>query len=142
MVRPTVLHICALLSVLLAVPGCRTAAPAASESALRATPRKAISTRTADVLGAAEIGSAPLGVENAYDAVMRFRPNLLRPRPVADGTRQPPTVFLDNARQGGPEVLRSIPVGAIYEIRYYTAMAAWRFGPNFPGGVISVETRR
>lgn len=142
MVRPTVLHICALLSVLLAVPGCRTAGLAGSESALRATPRKAISTRTADVLGAAEIGSDPLGVENAHDAIMRFRPNLLTTRPVADGTRQPPTVFLDNARQGGPEMLRFIPVGAIYEIRYYTATAALRFGPNFPGGVISVETRR
>lgn len=100
--------------------------------------------RGSDALGSGEIGSAR--VDNAYEAVMRLRPEFLRPRGAAaatDADGGAPVVYVDDVKQGGPEMLRTIPVAAIAEIRYLSAMAASdRFGPLHPGGVIAVRTRR
>lgn len=130
----------ALLVVLLA--GCRTAQPAGSAALRTTTPLT--TARSSDALDCAEIRSAR--VDNAYEAVMRFRPEFLRPRgavSVADPSGGAPMVYVDNVRQGGPDMLRTIPTGAIVDIRYLSATTASdRFGPLYPGGVIVVRTRR
>jgi len=130
----------ALLVVLLA--GCRTAQPTSSAALHVETPLT--TARSSDALDCAEIRSAR--VDNAYEAVMRFRPEFLRPRGAhvpGDPSGAAPMVYVDNVRQGGPDMLRTIPAGAIVDIRYLSATTASdRFGPMHPGGVIVVRTRR
>ena len=80
------------------------------------------------------------------EAIMRFRPEFLRGR-AAPGLSDPagasPTVYLNGVRQGGADMLRTIPVGAVLEIRYLTpAVGSEQFGRYHNGGVISVRTRR
>ena len=131
------------LGVLVVVPGCRAAHPPSGSPLRHSTSRPPALKKTLDVLGSVEIQSDPGGVVNAYDAVTRFRPDFLRSRPGTGGVPQLPVVYLDFARLGGPDVLRSIPVHAILEIRYFTPITAnsW-FGPYNPGGVIAVSTQR
>ena len=131
------------VGVLVVVAGCRTAAPSASVPERGRSSRPTPALKTLDVLGCDEIRSAPRGIENAYDAVTRLRPDFLRSRPGTDGVPKLPVVYVDFARMGGPDALRSISVSAILEIRYFTPTAAdLRFGPNNPGGVIVVSTPR
>jgi hypothetical protein len=98
-----------------------------------------------NILGFAELRTANLN--NALEAVARLRPEFLRTHgapSAVDPNRGLPTVFLDGVRQGGLDALRSIPVGAVYEIRYLSASAAAadQYGPFYHGGVIAVRTRR
>ena len=141
--------LCATLSrirfvvpVLVLLVACRTVRP--ERAALRYTRAEPSSSRGSDALECGEIRSA--GVADAYEAVMRFRPEFLRPRgglAATDPSGTAPMVYVDGVRQGGPEMLRTIPVAAIAEIRYLSATAASdRFGPLYPGGVIAVRTRR
>jgi len=129
------------VGVLAVVAGCRTAAPSPGVPEHRhSTPPPPTLKRKLDVLGCDEIRSTPGGIENAYDAVMRFRPDFLRAR---GGVPQLPVVYVDFARMGGPDVLRTIPLTAILEIRYFAPTDGdLRFGPNNPGGVILVSTPR
>ena len=131
------------VGVLVVVAGCRTAAPSASESQRRHSTRPAPALKTLDVLGCDEIRSAPRGIDNAYDAVTRLRPDFLRSHPGTDGVSQHPVIYVDFARMGGSDALRSIPVSTILEIRYFSPITAglW-FGPNNPAGVIAVSTPR
>jgi len=94
---------------------------------------------SADRLEYAEIGSAR--VANAYEAVTRLRPQFLRRRSTTgDGQ---PVIYLDGVRQGGAEMLRSIPANVVYEIRYLTATAASaEFGRMHSAGAISVRSNR
>ena len=135
--------ICAFVTVLL-VPGCRTGGPADART-IRATSQPEPTPRTsADVLGYVEMQSAP--VNNAHEAVVRFRPEFLKrraDRSIGDPTESAPVVYLDGVRQGGTEMLNSIPVGSIVEIRYLTSIAASaQLGRYHPAGVIAVRTRR
>ena len=131
-----------VIPALVALGACRTARPVRTASMYAISPLS--SGRGSDALGCGEIGSAR--VDNAYEAVIRFRPEFLRPRGAAAATEADggaPVVYVDDVRQGGPEMLRTIPVAAIVEIRYLSATAASdRFGPLYPGGVIAVRTRR
>ena len=143
MSRASLLRICGFVVVLVLVPGCHTGARSIARpghsfaASVEAPPQSA-----SDVLGFAEIDSARIRVDNAYDAVRRFRPHFLQSRPIANSTRPVPAVFIDGARQDDPEALRSIPVNAILEIRHYSATAAaQRFGPGYPGGIIVVRRR-
>jgi hypothetical protein len=121
---------------------CRSAQPVRSGSISRVSPLT--SGRGSDALGCEEILSARVG--DAYEAVIRFRPEFLRPRGGPAGGNPngtAPMIYVDDVRQGGPEMLRTIPVAAIVEVRYLSATAASdRFGPLYPGGVIAVRTRR
>ena len=138
----TLSRTCLVVTAVVLAAACRTMQPAGSRSMSQASALS--SGRGSDALGCPEILS--VRVDNAYDAVMRFRPEFLRPRggpAAADLNGAAPMVYVDDVRQGGPEMLRTIPVGAIVEIRYLSATAASdRFGPLYPGGVIAVRTRR
>ena len=85
-------------------------------------------------------------MDNAYEAVVRFRPEFLRGRAapgLADPAGAVAVVYLNGVRQGAPDLLRTIPARVIVEIRYLTpAVASEQFGPYHTGGVISVRTRR
>ena len=76
---------------------------------------------------------------------MRFRPEFLRRRSDAaatDPTGGLPVVYMNGTRQGGTDVLRTIPAAVVVEIRYLSPTAAsHEFGPFYPGGVIAVRTR-
>ena len=127
-----------ILAVLVLVPGCRSALS-------RGAIDPGASTRSSsDVLAASEIQSER--VNDALDAVLRFRPQFLKGRQapgLADPSGAAPVVYLNGVRQGGAEMLRTIPVGAILEIRYLTpVVGSEQFGRFHNGGVISVRTRR
>ena len=139
MLRANVLRTVVLLVVPIAVAGCH-----ASTSQFRVSDTPRNTHARSDVLGSAELGSVNL--DNALEAVLRFRPEFLRshgsPASV-DPNAGMPTVYLNGVRQGGPDALRSIPVAAVREIRYLSASsAADQYGPYYAGGVIAVRTRR
>jgi len=125
------------VGVLVVVAGCRTASvPQRRHS----TPPPAAPEKTLDVLRSVEIQSDPVGIDNAYDAVIRLRPHFLRS---GLGVPEPPVVYLNDMRQGGPDQLGSIPVSVILEIRYFTPINAdLQFHTYNPGGAIAVITHR
>ena len=87
------------------------------------------------------------GTRNALDALRRLRPELLTRRNDAVATVDPyrgyAVVYLNGVLQGGLDVLETIPVAAITEIRYVSSTAgADRFGKRHPGGIIAVATRK
>ena len=140
---PLLGRICLFLAAPVLVPGCRSAhqtslVPFAGPSASAAT------SRSSDVIDRVEIES--VRVNNAHEAVVRLRPEFLRRRgasAASDPNGGLATVYLDGVRQGGPDMLFSIPAGAILEIRYVTAIAAGgALGPFHRGGVIWVRTKR
>jgi hypothetical protein len=83
---------------------------------------------------------------SAYDTIERLRPEWLRSRGAASVTR--PTsewamVYVDGARIGGLDALRSVRTMDVREIRYLTGTEATnQFGTGVPGGVIHVITNR
>jgi hypothetical protein len=94
------------------------------------------------VLGRAEIQTAR--VNDAYEAVVRFRPDFLTRRSmtaVADQSGALPVVYMNGVYQGSTDVLRSIPAGVVVEIRYLSATAAsHQFGPFHAAGALAVRT--
>ncbi len=85
-----------------------------------------------------------LNVSNAYEAVERLRPMFLRTRGVQSATAeaQLPVVYIDGIRQGGPEVMRTLPLTDVQEIRYISAAdATTRYGTNHTGGAIEIRIR-
>lgn len=132
------IRVSVIFAVLLLATGCRSGAPIGSID-----PGPSIRS-SSDVLRASEIGSAR--VNDAHEAIIRFRPEFLRGR-AAPGLTDPsgaaPVVYLNGVRQGGSDMLRTVPVGAILEIRYLTpTVASEQFGSYYNGGVIAVRTRR
>jgi hypothetical protein len=81
----------------------------------------------------------------AYDAVRQLRPQWLRRRgrsSIQNATAEVLVVYLDGARFGGPDMLRSIAVGSVLEIRHLAASdATTRFGTGHAGGALLVRTR-
>lgn len=130
------------------ISGCRSAQRTTSAStASFAGPIEVRHPRnTRDVLLRHEFISTQL--DNAYDIVMRLRPEFLKPREdvsttTSSRTIDPPVVYLDGVRQGELSMLRGIPTNAIDQIRYYRPTDALsEFGPKTTGGVISVRTLR
>lgn len=129
------------IGVLVVVAGCRTVGPTPSESQRgHSTAPPPALPRTLDVLGCDEIRSDPVGIDNAYDAVARLRPHFLLS---GLGFPELPVVYLNDMRQGGPDLLHSIPVSVILEIRYFTPVTAdLRFNTNNLAGAIAVSTHR
>ena len=79
---------------------------------------------------------------NAYEIAQRLRPRWLRTRGRASmSSTAPVLVFVDNVHSGGVDVLYSIPVERISEIRYIDpATATHRWGTGLVGGAIEVIT--
>ncbi|MGI9627289.1 MAG: hypothetical protein ACR2QM_10675 [Longimicrobiales bacterium] len=76
--------------------------------------------------------------EDALTAVRRLRPRWLQPR----GGSNLPVVFLDGARMGLPDSLRSISVADVDSMTFLSPSdATTRYGTNFPGGAIEVRSR-
>ena len=97
----------------------------------------------ANVITTPELGRSRAA--NAYDAIRRIRPEMLRNR---DGGGllffQPrsPAVAVDDSLAGGLEVLRGMPIGQVARIEYVSAReAAWRHGSEFRDGLLLVATR-
>jgi hypothetical protein len=85
-------------------------------------------------------------VVNAYEAVQKLRPAMLRQRQVASANAQSMgelVVYVDNNRYGDAESLRSISASSIAVLRYYSASEAQtKWGSGHPGGAIEVVTKR
>ena len=112
-----------------------------------------------NVITADEI--AHLSVQNAYEAVQKLRPAMLRPRQIASANGQggvsssaPPitgtttvsgqvVVYSDGTRLGDVEQLRGITASSIASVRYYSASEAQtKWGSGHAGGAIEVITKR
>jgi hypothetical protein len=104
-------------------------------------------TSSSETLLAAEILAS--NALSTPEAVRRLRPEFLRATvvwtPDAGSTRQYPSVYLNGVHAGGPDILETVPVGVIEEIRFVRAVEAkaW-WGSLCPcsGGVISVRTKK
>jgi hypothetical protein len=100
-------------------------------------------TRDANVITAPELSRSD--ARNAYDAIRRIRPEMLRtrdPGTVVYFKANHPVVAVDNTVVGGVEVLRTLPTGKVARIEYVNPwLAAKRFGTGFGNGVMLIETR-
>ena len=97
----------------------------------------------ANVITAPEISRSRAA--NAYDAIRRVRPEMLRNRD-SGGLLffQPrsPAVAVNDSLAGGLEVLRGMPIGEVARIEYVSAReAAGRHGSEFRDGILLVATR-
>lgn len=84
-------------------------------------------------------------VTDAYQAVLRLRPDFLRrgdARDVRDQSTNPIQVYLDDVDLGGIEALRRVPLDAVTQIRYVPPSEAdMRWAGRHPAGVILVSTQ-
>jgi hypothetical protein len=97
----------------------------------------------ANVITAPELSRSK--APNAYDAIQRIRPELLRTRD--PGTlvyfkARRPIVAVDNTLVGGIDVLRTLPTSTVARIEYVDSwVAAKRYGTGFGNGIMLIETR-
>lgn len=100
--------------------------------------------RNRDLILMDEIQRASAG--NAYDLVQALRPNWFHTRgenSISEGSQGLDVliVYLDNARLGGAQALRQIPVQTLTSIQYFDAKAAtYRWGNGHTHGAILVST--
>jgi len=81
-------------------------------------------------------------VTNAYEAIQRLRPMMLRKRVAAEGLNSI-QVYIDNAPLGGTDLLTTVQATKIKEIRYFNAVdATQRFGTGNAEGAILITTRK
>ena len=81
---------------------------------------------------------------NALDALNRLRPEFLNPVPAgfAGGPALAPTVLVNGVHRGSLEMLRTLRLAEVQNIRYYRSIdATTRFGTNHTGAVIDVTLR-
>lgn len=118
----------------LLIPLCLAALAACAGSASQ-------SRGSSDILTREEISAS--GATTAYEAVVQLRPAFLRARgarSMRDPTPLTPVVYVNDMRHGGIDVLMSIRVEEIDEIRYIGAAdATTRWGTGHSGGVIQVR---
>ena len=104
-------------------------------------------TRRSQVLTQEEISSSGAS-GNAFDVIIRLRPNFLASRgPTTLGNAQHtslyPNIYLDGIPYGDVNTLRNIDGSTIAEIRLYQAgEAQTKFGMGNNAGVIAITTRR
>jgi len=76
-------------------------------------------------------------VRDALELVQRIRPQWLRAR------QGDPMVYIDRVRSGGPDVLQTIALESIQQMRYVSPSdATVRYGSDHVGGAIEVTTKR
>ena len=130
-----------------------TAACSSPKSSASGGPKPGPNLITADEIARAN-------VQNAYEAVQKLRPAMLRQRQIASADGQGGVrngrsasgtavaagevlVYMDNTRLGDVEQLRQISVASISAVRYFSASEAQtKWGSGHAGGVIEVLTRR
>lgn len=110
----------------------------------RTDPTGALTRRESDVITRGEI-SATQGLITAWDAVQRLRPRFLRNpgrSSITGNGDNRAIVRIDDIDSGLPEVLRTIEIEYVLEIRYYSAVDATnRFGGIYGRGIIHVITK-
>ena len=132
--RRLVFRTFAALAGLVLVTGCASGGTSSSPSARR----------NRDLILMDEIQRASAG--NAFDLVQTLRPNWLHTRgehSIADGSQGIDVliVYLDNARLGGAQTLRQIPVQTLTSIQYFDAKSAtYKWGNGHTHGAILVST--
>jgi hypothetical protein len=128
MTRMTSILVLTIILAACASSGSRAAGAASS-------PRNVITTQQIEAVGRS----------SAYEVVQQLRPEWLRGRGATSLTNTEagmPVVFLNTARHGNLDVLRSMPLPEIREIRYLTGPEATQlFGTGVSGGVIQVILR-
>lgn len=128
-----------LLAVVIAqgVAACATGGNASTTGALTA--------RESDIITKSEMAGTP-GLITAWDAVQRLRPRFLRNagRTSMTGSGDNRAIVrIDDVDTGLPEVLRTVDISQVVEIRYYSAVdATARFGGIYGRGMIHVITRQ
>lgn len=130
--------VCTLAFTVVAT-ACASGSAGSDDSSADAAPRG-----SATHIIQAEI-TALSAVANAWDAVQRLRPQWLRGRgltSVSNAEGSLPVVYLNNARLGDIDALRSIEAAAVLEMRFVRASdATTRWGTGHAGGVIEVLVR-
>ncbi len=119
------------------------ASTSAAGTAAASAPRPARG--SANVITEAEVLAA--NVNNAYEAIQRLRPTMLRGRGSASSSDQSGSqglvVYVDGSPLGGVQALGNISALNVREIRYLSASdATTRFGTGHPVGAILVTTKR
>jgi hypothetical protein len=96
-----------------------------------------------NVITAPELAGS--GAVNAYDAIRRLRPEMLRSRGSGAQTYfavRSPAVAVDNTLVGGLEVLRTLDISHVSKIESVSPwLAAKRYGSTFGDGVLLVTQR-
>jgi multidrug efflux pump subunit AcrA (membrane-fusion protein) len=142
---------CVATIALFAATACASSSPS---SATSNGPKPGPNLITADEI-------ARVNVQNAFEAVQKLRPSMLRQRQIASANGQgglakdvPPAtgtsvsagqlvVYMDNTRLGDVEQLRQIPASSVAALRYYSASEAQtKWGSGHPGGAIEVISKR
>ncbi len=99
---------------------------------------------SSNLLTRAELAS--VSANNAFEAIERLRPQWLRPRGPSSVTQPEgdwPLVYMDNVRAGDVNMLATIPVDDIGEMRFITGSdATTRWGTGVTGGVIEIISLR
>jgi hypothetical protein len=107
-------------------------------------PTGALTSRESNVITYGEITRAQ-GLITAWDAVQRLRPRFLRNAgrsSISGSGDNRAIVRIDEVDSGAPEVLRTLDIAGVKEIRYYSSVdATARFGGTHGRGVIHVITR-
>jgi hypothetical protein len=89
---------------------------------------------------------AKVDATNAYDAIRKLRPSLLKSRgrtSLMRSTPESPTVYLDDRKLGDISNLNDLNPRSILEIRYLSASEAQvKFGMGLPGGVLAIKSMR
>ena len=86
-----------------------------------------------------------VAADNAYEAVRSLQPQWLETRAqesISNGNPTSAVVFLNGARAGDPEFLRTLQINSVQEMRFIPASrAAARYGMGLGRGVIEVTTK-
>lgn len=100
--------------------------------------------RNPDVLTRAELLQSAQSTKDLFEAIRSLRPNFINPLTTrtqgAEGRTLPrPVVYVDGSFAGELDVLRSILVNNVAEVRFKSpTAAAVELGNNAPGGAIMV----
>jgi hypothetical protein len=98
-----------------------------------------------DTIPGVEIESYRTPGMSAYDLIAHLRPEYLRNRGVSTFRAGVPTtasVYLNGAKYGELDALKSLDAAIVVQIQYLSASdAATRFGTDHAGGAILVTTR-
>ncbi len=93
---------------------------------------------SSNVIAASELSATT--EPNLYDFVAAHRPRWLQPRAAAAGSGI--TVYLNSARAGGLDVLRTISRDAAQSLRFYDVTEAQQRFPNAERGAVIQVTMR
>lgn len=132
------LHPIRLLVLSLALASAASCSSSRSSSTTSTAPRKV----SPNMLSAEDI--AGTGAANVYDAIQRLRPQWLTSARIRrGGSGDELQVYLDATRYGSLTTLRSLSIGGVQEVRYFSAAEATnRWGTGHTGGAILVTMNK